>query len=442
MRGLFGVALSILLFAAPARAADAFLDRFDLTTRLDVEWAVDTGTGNTHELAVTLQPELEVALPLGMDLTAIGRFRADFFDRLEPGAPTPHESSRWSRRGLVGSSSEGELRELYVDATLAGTFLRLGKQQIVWGEADGLKVLDVVNPQHFREFILPPFEDSRIPLWAVNAEIPIRDVTLQLLWIPDPTHHELPEADALFAITSERLVPPRPPGVPFVERQVKRPPKWFEDSDAGARLSGFAKGFDWSLNYLYQYGDFPVLVRRLPGAPGAPIVLAPEYRRLHQVGGSASKAFGDLTVRSEVGLALDRYLPVDDPTDRDGIAETGDVGWVLGLDWFGFDETLLSFQVFQSWLPGHRSTMLRKQLDTTLTLLVQREFWNDRLVVETQLLQSWNDRDGLVRPRVAWEWRDDTTLSLGADFFYGGNDGVFGQYDSNDRVWFQIRYSR
>ena len=46
------------------------------------------------------------------------------------------------------------------------------------------------------------------------------------------------------------------------------------------------------------------------------------------------------------------------------------------------------------------------------------------------------------RPRVAWDWRDDTRLTLGADFFYGDGNGVFGQYDSNDRVWLQVRFSR
>lgn len=445
IRGFVGTLIlgSILASAGPASAA-AWHDRFTFSTRFDFEWTVDTGTGETHELAATLQPELEIALPHGMELVAIGRARADFFDRLEPGAPVPHEVSAWSRRGFIGSSAEGELRELYLDASVGPAFLRLGKQQVVWGEADGLKLLDVVNPQQFREFILPAFEDSRIPLWMVNAELPLPlgDTTLQLLWIPDPTHHELPEADALFAIRSERLVLPPPPGIPIAEAQVKRPPKWFEDSDAGLRLSGFAHGIDWTLNYLYQYGDFPVQVRRLPGAPGGAVRFLPEYRRQHVAGGSASTAFGHLTVRSEVALALDRYLPVDDATDRDGIAETADVGWMFGFDWFGFEETFVSLQVFQSWLPGHRSTMLRKSLDTNVTLVVQRDFLNDRLQLELQVIQSWNDRDGLVRPRVAWEWRDDTELSLGADFFYGNGAGVFGQYDSNDRVWVKLRFAR
>jgi len=435
--------LGALLVSGVARAD--WTDRVEGTLRVDFEWAVDTGDGDTQELALTFQPELEIELPAGMELTAIGRLRGDGFDRLEPGAPTEHEVARWTRRLQIGNQVEVELREFYLDArigALGGAFLRLGKQQVVWGEADGLKLLDVVNPQHFREFILPAFEDSRIPLWTANLEIPIRAMTLQLLWIPDPTHHELPEDDARFAITSGRLRPKPPAGLKRVQRQVKRPGKWFEDSDAGVRLSGFWKGLDWTLNYLYQFGDLPVLARRLPAVPGDPIVLAPEYRRLHLVGGTASKAFGFLTVRGELGIALDRHLPVLDVSDADGVARTADVGWVLGFDWFGFDETLLSLQVFQSWLPDHRSTMLRKSLDTIVTLVLRRELWNDRLVLEAQLLQSWNDRDGLVRPKLSWEWRDDTTLSLGFDFFYGDHNGVFGQYDSNDRVWLQVRFSR
>jgi len=53
-----------------------------------------------------------------------------------------------------------------------GFALRLGKQQIVWGETDGLKLLDVMNPQNFREFILDEFEDSRLPLWSVKYTVP------------------------------------------------------------------------------------------------------------------------------------------------------------------------------------------------------------------------------------------------------------------------------
>lgn len=62
------------------------------------------------------------------------------------------------------------LRELYLDIYAGDWDVRLGKQQIVWGTADGIKLLDIVNPTDFREVVQNQFEDSRIPIWMVKAE--------------------------------------------------------------------------------------------------------------------------------------------------------------------------------------------------------------------------------------------------------------------------------
>ncbi|MCU7842629.1 MAG: RNA polymerase-associated protein rapA [Candidatus Thiodiazotropha sp. (ex Monitilora ramsayi)] len=62
------------------------------------------------------------------------------------------------------------LRELYLDSTLWDWDLRLGKQQVVWGTADGIKLLDIINPTDFRELNQNAMEDSRIPIWMINAE--------------------------------------------------------------------------------------------------------------------------------------------------------------------------------------------------------------------------------------------------------------------------------
>ena len=55
--------------------------------------------------------------------------------------------------------------------TSAGDWdFRLGKQQVVWGTADGIKLLDIINPTDFRELNQNAMEDSRIPVWMINAE--------------------------------------------------------------------------------------------------------------------------------------------------------------------------------------------------------------------------------------------------------------------------------
>lgn len=86
------------------------------------------------------------------------------------------------------------LRELYVDATHdfdSGDQLnvRLGRQQIIWGRTDLFRVLDVINPVDYsRHNIYDELEDSRIPMWMVQAEWrmgptgPFQDLNLSGVW--------------------------------------------------------------------------------------------------------------------------------------------------------------------------------------------------------------------------------------------------------------------
>jgi len=62
------------------------------------------------------------------------------------------------------------LREAYVDAETNGYSIRAGKQQVVWGTADGMKLLDAINPTDYAEMAQNQMEDSRIPVWMVNTE--------------------------------------------------------------------------------------------------------------------------------------------------------------------------------------------------------------------------------------------------------------------------------
>ena len=62
------------------------------------------------------------------------------------------------------------LRELYMDTTLSDWDVRIGKQQVVWGTADGIKLLDMINPTDWSEFNQNAPADARIPVWMINAE--------------------------------------------------------------------------------------------------------------------------------------------------------------------------------------------------------------------------------------------------------------------------------
>jgi hypothetical protein len=163
------------------------------------------------------------------------------------------------------------------------------------------------------------------------------------------------------------------------------------------------------------------------------------------MGASASAAIEDWVIRSEFSYTFGRDISriyivppsvINDPNDQ--VDKSDDIAWVVGLDWFGASQTLLSVQVFQSAILQHNSAMLRRKFETSLTFFARRKFLNDRLSAELMLIQGINDGDGLVRPRLEYEWSDNFSSWVAGDVFYGTRDGYYGQYDRNDRIVFGI----
>jgi len=425
------LASALTVMASTSAKAERIIGGMELSGMFETELAIEIVTGDVQQAEFVLTPEIGVDLTPSMRLTVIGRLRGDIVDELEPGSPLQRNRSAFSKRLLVGDHVDIELREAYIDTEIGSTFLRMGKQQVVWGQADGLKVLDVLNPQSFREFILDDFEDSRIPLWMVNAEIPVGEAMLQLLWIPDKTYDDIPEPGAIFAFTSPLIVPDVPPGVPVTISPLERPDDFIGDSDIGAKLSVFVGGWDLSLNYAYYYFDRPV-VRREISTPG--ITVRQDYERTHLLGGTFSNVFGDFTLRGEVGYSSDRFYLTDDITDADGVIRSGEIAYVLGLDYQGWRDWFISAQIFQSIVTDSAPGLVRDNVDTTSTLLVRRDFMNDALQAEALLIHSLNQGDGVLQASLEYEWRTNIRLKVGADIFYGNSLGLFGQFNEKDRV--------
>ena len=408
-----------------------------LTAEVGVEWAVGTRDGESQKLELRVEPTLKLDLPGNFQLGAIGRLRGDAFDRLEPGAPRELDVAPYTRPLDFGDRVAIELRELYVQGKIGPAWLRAGKQQVVWGQADGLKVLDVVDPQDFREFILPSFEDSRIPLWTLNGEIPIGPAQLQLLWIPDPSAHHLPPQDGTFAFSTPRLV-----GAAAAARRRRGPARPRSAERRAAQLRR-RRALDHVLARLRPQRECALA---LGGHPDC----IPQHRRERRRAARACRT--GLPAHGGARRQREQCVRQSDGARRGGLhhAATSCPSTIraiatasprpassapsLGFDWYGIPETLLSAQVFQTILTDHPAGLLRDRIDTNrdaarAPAVPQRDA-DDRNDLDPQPEPGRRP----ARPKVSYELRDDLQVWLGVDLFYGTRDGVFGEFGRDDRV--------
>jgi hypothetical protein len=385
-----------------------------------------------------LKPELKYTLSKKVQFYIKGRFYADLTDNLEANKPQMDEVSKASKRYLIGNKSEWEFREVYLDFDLNDLgYVRIGKQQIVWGETDGLKLLDVMNPQNFREFILANFEESRIPLWSVKHDFSINELNVQLVWIADNSYHDLPELSDPF-FPKSNLPPIGDNKVLFNE--TEKPRAFFKNSEYGVKLNQFINGWDLNLNYLYTFDDFAIFdIMPLTANPTFDISVTPYYSRYHLVGGSFNKAINSISLRGELAVNINKEFGTINIFDVPTNVTKNQTSAAIGVDWLP-GENMFSTQVFVDKVFDVESLYGRKSFDSFITFLYRRDLFNDSMTLEFQEIHNMSRGDGLVRLSANYFLLSNLEILGGADIFYGESGELFGQFTGQNRVSFGLRW--
>lgn len=325
------------------------------------------------------------------------------------------------------------LRENYLDYSTGNWDFRFGRQHVVWGEMVGLFFADVVSARDMREFILPEFDQMRTPQWAARAEYFLDDFHAELLWIPVASYDSIGKPGADFY--------PYPLGKDFQAeyRQERRPERNAENMNYGLRLSTLKAGWDVSAFY-YRSTDTALTFYRDAIAPLQPVIFQARHDRIHQLGSTLAKDFGDIVLKGEAVYTRGRSFTVLDLTDGDGVAQQNTLDWAAGLDFTLPAETRLNVQFFQRQFFNYNQDSIADKRENGYSLFLSSKLRNN-WEAQATFISSVNRPDWLFRPRLTWNFERNWRALIGADIFNGAPQGLFGRYDQQDRMYSEIRYS-
>jgi hypothetical protein len=342
----------------------------------------------------------------GWEIRVLGRGRYE--DRLEP--DTYHEA---------------ELREAVLTRRGKSYTAALGRQQVVWGKADGLRLLDVVNPLDLREFLLDDYADSRIPLWMANLELFRGEHSFQLLVIPDLTFDRLAAPGAEFFVA-----PSLPPDLLAAVGEIEAPARRAENWEYGFKWSALLGRLDLTVNAFDGWSDSPVPFHDL-----SPIGLEvrPRIVRNRLFGLAGDLPIGPAVLRFEATMSPDGYLQVAPPGAAGGFARHQVWRHAVGVDWIRRN-WLVSPQWFQEWVVDPDPRLLENPSRSYLTLLVRRSWRQDRLTLRLFYAYGLEDGDEWLSPRISYQLFGRLELALGADLLDGEPAGSFGRFADRDRL--------
>jgi len=359
------------------------------------------------------------------------------------------------------------LRECYLDVLTDRLDLRLGKQQVVWGTADGVRILDIVNPLDYREWTLKDYIDSRIPLWMINAEGKLlMNGQLQILLIPDYQANYYAPAGAPFTLRTVKLAA-QPPSNPMVTTTTidQKPPHDFEHTKVGLRWRNIIEGhaFEYTLNYLNTY-DFASTAYTDVKFPN--VFVTRRAEKINVFGGTFSKTITEgivvpglakgWTLRGELAYIRGGAMNYGTDANIQGTVDVDQCNYVLGFDKNFFTNWQFSFQFIQMWaLQKEKRTNFLKptytllngatrgpldKVETTLTLMLATDFLHEKLKPQILILYQ-DDNDWRISPKVSYEISDQWLATAGLHFFEGREQHLNGQFDKNDEVFCELKYT-
>lgn len=383
------------------------------------------------------------------------------------------------------------IREAFVTKTFGladgkQMFVKLGKQQVVWGRTDLFRVLDVINPVDYsRNNIYDELQDIRIPMWIAQAEYrmgpseSMQDRNLQFVWNFDKfrpnnlgqcgSANVILDAGCLFrglknlwdnggTVANFANVGPGVllstdfgPGQAGI-RDVHLPEWSLKNTQFGMKYEGVSQGgLSFSLNALTYRSQLPSLhggkaaQNAFTGQPcddgtgHCPYLIAFDvvYPRVNLIGGSMDLEWEAAKAAVRVEAALTNGEEFANTSKPQLFSKNKVFRSVLGFDRPTFipfinpnRTTLISAQLFYQHIFDHdlergplgRVGMPDWENNVIGTLLIKAFLAGDR--VSPQLITAYDvqARALVTSPQIDWLVTDKLKLSFGGNFKTRDND--------------------
>lgn len=376
------------------------------------------------------------------------------------------------------------IREAYVRNTIPladgkTLFVKVGKQQVVWGRTDLFRVLDVINPVDYsRNNIYDELQDIRIPMWIAQAEYrmgageSLQERNLQVVWNFDKfrpnnlgqcgTANVILDAGCFFrgmknlwenggtVANFANVGPGTFLATNFGPGQIGlnkvHLPSWsLANTQLGVKFEGVTKeGLSFSLNALTYRSQLPSLhggKRAVNAFTGEfrdswPYLISfdMEFPRVHLLGGSMDFQVesAGAAVRVEAAVTEGEEFP---NTLKPKLYSKNNVfRSVIGIDRPTFvpfisetRTTLFSGQLFYQHIFNHQLEdgqfgpvgMPDWEDNVIATLLVKAFLMNDRLSPQLILARDFRAKAMAAAPSVEWLYSDNLKLTVGGNFKLG-----------------------
>lgn len=342
---------------------------------------------------------------------------------------TPFSSSE---RDLFRTRTE--VRDFYLEKSFdSGLYLKAGHQIQAWGFAEYLRVTDLINTEDQYTFGQQDLEDLRLQVPAVQLSYSVADWVLDGVITYHAGYNDMaPDGDEF-----DQFIGLRQPGW-VVDRQDPD-----NDSEIFVRASTHYADGDVQI-VAGEFNNNQLSLDGISRAKSVSPVFHFSQQRMQALGMAANRVQGSWLLFGELGLhrnAPVMPLETQDFLRVDGWQERNRILSVLGVEYNGFSNTLLSLEVDNIHTRGEVSNLGIERNQTSFGTRLYWTGWNERI----QLLSVWNkladDQGYLTRLSIDYDWSDTWKFGLLWVDYSADRNSFYSAFRNNDMLQFNARFS-
>lgn len=334
---------------------------------------------------------------------------------------------------ILEDQTKLELREAFFQYTSENWDFKVGRQIVTWGVADGLRIMDIVSPMDYTEFLARDFDDIRIPVNTFVLKYIKPSYNLELVFTPITEHFILPVDDKNPWSFTNSL------SMPTIFELGNKPDMTIKNSEFGGIFSFYLSGIDFSVSALHSWNKMPAF-RYSFSENEDTLLMHAEYDRLDMLGMNFSMPVGKFVVRGEVAGYFGELQEVDMLEQTNNPVNKNTSNYLLGVDWYPGSEWTISAQYSQKTISNYEERLSSKKSTTLSTLSISKKVLRSTLNLSTFSYIDLTDKGFFNRTSADYSLSDQIHILAGYDWFHG-DKGMFAYYKNNSEYWVKAKFS-
>jgi len=360
------------------------------------------------------------------------------------------------------------LREAYVEVRKPHFSCTIGRQVLTWGKLDDIVILDRLNPQDYRRFIMYNKQERKEPVFMFRHSYFGKGFEIESVFIPEFRASNLQyfgtdwsAYDHLIQGVEEGEYSEGTKGIIRkirTEEKESLTDRSLKNAQGGMRLRTRIGEVDWgfyymnllqSLSTLREKSDKGLFLKRLLNFPTADnlaaliannpadfdLALEEEHPRMHVAGFDWEAVAGEWGVRGEAAfLSGHPYCAADM-----SYAERNTLMAGIGADHTTANNLSLNVQFIETYILNYKPLFPDEEFSHQVTATLSKDFLRGDLTCTLKHTFNISYKDWMLNPKVSYKFKNGLQATLGSFLFEGGPTTVFGRYSNQDVIYLEAK---